>query len=61
MDNKYYNLASILYSQYLSNKSDLALINNACREFGKAISLYPNCVKYIQLNELIQNVIRKLQ
>lgn len=30
MDNKYYNLASILYSQYLSNKSDLALINKAC-------------------------------
>lgn len=61
MDNKYYNLASILYSQYLSNKSDLALINKACREIGKAISLDPNCVKYIQLNELIQNVIRKLQ
>lgn len=50
MDNKYYNLASILYFQYLSNKSDLALINKACREIGKAISLYPNCVKYIQLN-----------
>lgn len=45
MDNKHYNIASVLYSQYLSNKSDLELINKAYKEIGKAISLYPNCAK----------------
>lgn len=59
MDNKHYNIASVLYSQYLSNKSDLELINKAYKEIGKAISLYPNCAKYIQLSKLIQYELEK--
>lgn len=60
MDNKYYNLASVLYSQYLSNKSNTNLIRQAAEEINNAISLCPTCKKSIDLRDRIQYELKKL-
>jgi hypothetical protein len=60
MDNKHYNLAAVLYSRYISNKSNTKLIRQAAEEINSVISLCPTCKKSIDLRDRIQYELKKL-